>query len=111
MQMTCGVVEAVWSRAAAPPVAGSCIFDPSLLPGDQALHELGPFPLVGLHALACQQLADLRSCWSGSLGAVASNNPIETLAGLVATPRRSLVPAVAALFPEHTRIVAERLHF
>ena len=61
------------------PLAAS-LFGPVPLLGDQALHELGPFPLVGLHALACQQLADLRSCWSGSLGAVASNNPIETLA-------------------------------
>jgi hypothetical protein len=28
------------------------VFDPGLLLGDRALHELGPFPLVGLHALA-----------------------------------------------------------
>jgi hypothetical protein len=41
--MTCGAVGAVRSKAAAHPVAGSCIFDPSLLLGDQALHELGPF--------------------------------------------------------------------
>jgi len=31
------------SRPAAPPVAGSCIFDPRLLLGNQPLHELGPF--------------------------------------------------------------------
>jgi hypothetical protein len=41
--MTCGPVGAVRSKAAAHPVAGSCIFDPSLLLGDQAPHELGPF--------------------------------------------------------------------
>jgi hypothetical protein len=56
------------------------VFDPGLLFGDQVLHELGPFLLVGLHALAQRQLANLRSVWSGSLAVVASNNPIETFA-------------------------------
>ena len=32
------------------PVAGSCIFEPSLLLGNQVLHELGPFLLIGLDA-------------------------------------------------------------
>jgi hypothetical protein len=41
-----------WSR--------SCIFDPSLLLGNQALHELGPFLLVGLDPFVQQHLADLR---------------------------------------------------
>jgi hypothetical protein len=36
-------------RATVRPVAGSCIFDPSLLLGYQAMHKLGPFFLVGLH--------------------------------------------------------------
>ena len=51
IQMTCRVVGADRAQAAAPPVAGSCIFDPSLLLGDQALHELGPFLLVGLDVI------------------------------------------------------------
>jgi len=52
IHMTCRVVGADRPQAAAPPVAGSCIFDPSLLLGNQALHELGSFLLVGLEALA-----------------------------------------------------------
>ena len=61
-------------------MAGSCIFEPSLLLGNQVLHELGTFLLVGLHALRQEQLANLRSVWSGSLAAIASNYPIETFA-------------------------------
>jgi hypothetical protein len=38
----------------------SWVFDPGLLLGDQALHELGPFPLVGLDTFVQQHLADLR---------------------------------------------------
>jgi hypothetical protein len=60
--------------------AGLWVLDPGLLLGHQALHELGPFLLVGLHALAQRQFANLRSVWSGSLAAVAANNPIETFA-------------------------------
>src|ERR1019366_10471184 len=44
--------------------------------------NLDPSLLVGLHALAWRQLANLRSVWSGSLAAVASDNPIEPLAKL-----------------------------
>ncbi len=58
----------------------SWVFDPGLLLGD--LHELGPFLLIGLHALAYRQPANLHSVWSGSLDAFASNNPIETFAEL-----------------------------
>jgi hypothetical protein len=39
---------------------GSSIFDPSLLLGDQSLHELGTFLFVGLDTLVKQHLADLR---------------------------------------------------
>jgi len=48
------------SPARAPPVARSRVFDPGLLLGDQALHELGPFLLVSLDALVQQHLTDLR---------------------------------------------------
>lgn len=48
------------SHAAAPPVAGSCIFDPSFLLGDQALNKLGPLLLVGLNPFVQQHLTDLR---------------------------------------------------
>jgi len=41
-------------------VARSRVFDPGLLLGDQALHELGPFLLVSLDALVQQHLTDLR---------------------------------------------------
>jgi hypothetical protein len=60
IHMTCRVVGADRPQAAAPPVAGSCIFDPSLLLGDQALHELGPFFLVGLNTFVKEHFADLR---------------------------------------------------
>ena len=36
-------------------------FNPGLLLGDQALHEVGPFLLVGLHTLRREQLANLRN--------------------------------------------------
>jgi hypothetical protein len=41
--------------------ARSWVFDPGLLLGDQALHELGPFLLVGLDAFVQQHFTDLDS--------------------------------------------------
>ena len=37
------------------------VFDPGLLLGDQALHELGPFLLVGFDTFVQQHFADLDS--------------------------------------------------
>ena len=71
----CHAVGAVCSQAAAPPVVGSCIFDPGLLLGNWALHELGPFLLVGRHALAQRQLAN-SAIWSGYLAAIASKETL-----------------------------------
>jgi hypothetical protein len=72
IHMTCRVVGADRPQAAAPPVAGSCIFDPSLLLGDQALHELGPFFLVSLDTLR-QRQSTTRT--SGLATDVAENSP------------------------------------
>ena len=51
IQMICAVVGAVRPRSTSASCGRLCIFDPGLLLGDQALHELGPFLLVGLHAI------------------------------------------------------------
>src|ERR1035441_7876654 len=51
IQMTCAVVGAVRPRSTSASCGRLCIFDPGLLLGDQALHELGSFLLVGLHAI------------------------------------------------------------
>jgi hypothetical protein len=60
IQMTCRVVGADRPRAAAPLVAGSCIFGPGLLLGDQALHELGALVLVGFDTFVQQHFTNLR---------------------------------------------------
>jgi hypothetical protein len=51
IHMTCRVVGADRPQAAAPPVAGSCIFDPSLLLGDHVLYELESFVVIGKQVL------------------------------------------------------------
>jgi hypothetical protein len=102
--------------------------DPGLLLGDQALHELGPFFLVGLDPFVQQHLADLDSvggrCATGlhKLGAqyAVPNKPMPaitaalvgaTLAQRLNTNRAWPPLAHVITVGEHTAKVNSTLHF
>ena len=96
---------------------GSSVLDPSLLLGDQALHELGPFFLVRLHALklsllnferisADQALPSLSLCWAFSLAlahrAITALRAISLLFSGVSLAARILPPLDPPSFPRAT---------
>jgi hypothetical protein len=71
IQMTCAVVGAVRPRSTSASCGRLCIFDPSLLLGDQALHELGPFLLVPPRHLRVAASRRLGFGWSSLCNRVA----------------------------------------